>query len=175
MAPCGMPATAWRHQSPGWATGGRLAMLHAGTGVGARAGSAARNRAPGGAAERAAGCPLTGDRCMKASALFCMLLITHGACASAPVPNAEPQPSPSRAAPPSASAGAPPARPADVGSIEAIIAALYDVISGGAGRERDWNRFRSLFTSGARLIVAAPSAEARVPSRHMTVEEYITF
>ncbi|MEE8594523.1 MAG: hypothetical protein V3T25_01520, partial [Gemmatimonadota bacterium] len=33
----------------------------------------------------------------------------------------------------------------DVESIDAIIAALYDVISGPAGQERDWNRFRSLF------------------------------
>ncbi|MGH9463690.1 MAG: hypothetical protein ACRD1X_21010 [Vicinamibacteria bacterium] len=33
---------------------------------------------------------------------------------------------------------------ADVGSIDAIIGALYDVISGPAG-DRDWDRMRSLF------------------------------
>lgn len=35
------------------------------------------------------------------------------------------------------------ARPDDVGSFEAILAALYDVISGPAGQHRDWNRMRT--------------------------------
>ena len=47
------------------------------------------------------------------------------------------------------------ANPADVESIEAIIAAAYDVISGPAGKKRDWKRERSLFISGARLIPTA--------------------
>jgi len=50
------------------------------------------------------------------------------------------------------------ANPADVGSIEAIIAAAYDVISGPAGKKRDWKRERSLFISGARLIPTAVDA-----------------
>jgi hypothetical protein len=65
------------------------------------------------------------------------------------------------------------ARPADVASIESIIAALYDVISGPPGQDRDWSRFRSLFTDGARLIVGAPGSDGRVPARNMTVEEYV--
>jgi len=44
------------------------------------------------------------------------------------------------------------ANPADVSSIEAILAAVYDVISGPAGKQRDWDRMRSLFLPGARLI-----------------------
>jgi hypothetical protein len=44
------------------------------------------------------------------------------------------------------------ADPKDVASEDAIIAALYDVISGPACQRRDWNRFRSLFVPGARLI-----------------------
>ena len=44
---------------------------------------------------------------------------------------------------------------ADVESINAIIAASYDVISGPAGRQRDWERERSLFAPGARLIPTA--------------------
>src|SRR6266576_386606 len=47
---------------------------------------------------------------------------------------------------------------ADVISIEAIIAAAYDVISGPAGKKRDWARERSLFISGARLIPTAVEA-----------------
>jgi hypothetical protein len=46
----------------------------------------------------------------------------------------------------------PKASPADVQSVDAILAALYDVISGPAGQPRDWNRFRSLFVPDARLI-----------------------
>ena len=40
----------------------------------------------------------------------------------------------------------------DVDSIDSIVAALYDVISGPAGKARDWNRMRSLFIPGAKLI-----------------------
>jgi len=46
----------------------------------------------------------------------------------------------------------PPAAPADVESVDAIITAVYDVISGPAGQKRDWDRFRSLFLPGAKLI-----------------------
>ena len=48
-----------------------------------------------------------------------------------------------------------PADPRDVESIDAIIAAAYDVISGPTEQERDWNRERSLFYPGARLIPTA--------------------
>jgi|SRR4051794_28911999 len=43
----------------------------------------------------------------------------------------------------------------DVASIDAIIAAVYDVISGPAEKKRDWNRERSLFYPGARVIPTA--------------------
>jgi hypothetical protein len=46
----------------------------------------------------------------------------------------------------------PKANPADVSSVEAILASLYGVISGPAGQPRDWKRFRSLFVPDARLI-----------------------
>ena len=47
------------------------------------------------------------------------------------------------------------ADPPDVESIDAIIAAAYDVISGPAGQTRNWDRERSLFYPGARLIPTA--------------------
>ncbi|MDE0064692.1 MAG: hypothetical protein OXP09_00380 [Gammaproteobacteria bacterium] len=50
-----------------------------------------------------------------------------------------------------ASAQQPGAAPADVESIDAIVTAVYDVISGDAGVARDWNRFLSLFAPGATL------------------------
>ena len=54
------------------------------------------------------------------------------------------------------SAGTSPAgrpRPGDVMSPESVVAALYDVISGPADEERDWDRFRGLFVPGARLVL----------------------
>lgn len=48
-------------------------------------------------------------------------------------------------------ADVPAANPKDVESLDAIVAAVYDVISGPPG-PRDWNRFNSLFAADARLI-----------------------
>lgn len=58
----------------------------------------------------------------------------------------------------------PAANPADVASVDAILRALYAVISGPAGQARDWNRFRSLFAPNARLMPtgARPSGGAGV-------------
>jgi hypothetical protein len=47
------------------------------------------------------------------------------------------------------------ANPADVASIDAIITAAYDGISGPAGKQRDWDRERSLYYPGAHLIPTA--------------------
>jgi hypothetical protein len=46
----------------------------------------------------------------------------------------------------------------DFVSIDTIITAAYDVISGAAGEERDWDRERALFLPGARLIPTALTA-----------------
>jgi hypothetical protein len=62
-----------------------------------------------------------------------------------------------------------PANPADVGSLDAIMRAVYDVISGPVGQKRDWNRMRSLFTSNARLM---PKGTRGL--RSGTVEDYIS-
>ena len=51
------------------------------------------------------------------------------------------------------------ANPADVASIDAIITAAYDGISGPAGKKRDWDRERSLSFPGARLIPTAKAGE----------------
>src|SRR5450432_4263344 len=65
----------------------------------------------------------------------------------------------SAAAQPAAPTAAPAANPADVASPDAILAATYDVISGPAGQQRDWDRFRSLFYPGARLIPTDPKKD----------------
>jgi hypothetical protein len=69
---------------------------------------------------------------------------------------------------------APAANPKDVATVDSIIAAVYDVISGPAGQKRDWDRMRSLFVPGARLIPTGRRPSGEVGSRVLTVEEYIT-
>ena len=63
------------------------------------------------------------------------------------------------------------AAPADVNSMDAILRALYDVISGPAG-PRDWQRFRSLFVPGARLIPTRHDSTGHVSTAVMTPKEY---
>jgi len=59
--------------------------------------------------------------------------------------------------------------------MDSIVAALYDVISGPAGQKRNWDRFRSLFVPGARLIPTGRNPQTgEVASRVRTPEEYIT-
>lgn len=64
------------------------------------------------------------------------------------------------------------AKPSDVESVDAIIAALYDVISGPAGQKRDWDRFRSLFAPGARLIPTGRRPDGSQNMRVLTPQDY---
>ncbi len=67
------------------------------------------------------------------------------------------------------------ANPADVASLDSIMKAVYDVISGDAGKPRDWDRFRSLFHKDARLIPSGKNAQTGViAARVMTPEDYVT-
>lgn len=77
-----------------------------------------------------------------------------------------PTPAPSAAARPAADSK-------DVESIDAIIAAVYDAISGPAGQPRQWDRFRSLMAPGARLVPTGRTASGEGRLRNWSVEEYI--
>jgi hypothetical protein len=69
---------------------------------------------------------------------------------------------------------APTADPGDVASIDAIITAAYDGISGPAGEKRDWERERSLFYPGARLIpTAKPGANNQLAPEMLDVDGFI--
>lgn len=67
-----------------------------------------------------------------------------------------------------------PANPNDVSSTNAIIKAVYDVISGPAGEKRNWDRMRTLFTTDARMIPTGKKANGEGTRRSMSVEEYIS-
>src|ERR1700733_8314510 len=48
----------------------------------------------------------------------------------------------------------------DVDTVDHLVTSLYDVISGAAGKPRDWDRFRSLFLPDGRLGVIRPESPA---------------
>lgn len=102
--------------------------------------------------------------------IFCSVAV---AAAQSAKPNPPPVPSPMPKQETSETPATPAANPADVVSIDAIIAAVYDVISGPAGKKRDWDRMRSLFVPGARLIPTGPRPAGGFGSRVLTVDEYI--
>ena len=61
----------------------------------------------------------------------------------------------------------------DVKSIDTIIAALYDVISGDPGTPRNWDRFKNLFIPEARLIPTSKNQEGKLGYRMITPDEYV--
>ena len=61
---------------------------------------------------------------------------------------------------------------ADVASQDAIISALYEVISGDKGVKRDWERFEYLFTPEARLIPSGKNQAGKFGYRIITPKEY---
>ena len=68
----------------------------------------------------------------------------------------------------------PKAKPEDVKSVDAILAALYDVISGPKGKERDWDRMRSLFIPDARLIPSRVNKDTQqVDAIVLSIDGYI--
>ena len=67
------------------------------------------------------------------------------------------------------------ADPADVSSLDAIMKAVYDVISGEADKPRDWDRFRSLFYKDARLIPSGKNPQTGViGARSLSADDYAT-
>jgi len=103
----------------------------------------------------------------KSIARFCLSLCLSTCAMALPLRAQE-----KTAAPPAAPAP-PPANPADVKSPDAILAAVYDVISGPAGHPRDWDRFRSLFVPGARLIPVVEKKDTPLETRVITPDDYV--
>ena len=95
---------------------------------------------------------------LKRTALINFMLVLLAAVAAAQAPTA---PLPPTASP----------QPADVASPEAIIQAVYSVISGPVGAPRDWPRLRSLMAPGA---IFAVTRDGTLKTRVLSVEDYIS-
>jgi len=105
---------------------------------------------------------------MKRWLRFGVAAATLGAAAGAAVAAQQAQPVHSAPAQPTVT------KEADGASVDSIVAALYDVISGPAGAPRNWNRMRALFAPDAKLMVVTPNREGGFALRAMTVEDYIS-
>ena len=66
------------------------------------------------------------------------------------------------------------AYPDDARSPKAIVNALYKVISGPAGEKRNWQRFRNLFTSEAKIIPIGARSTGESVKRALSIDEYIS-
>ncbi len=90
-------------------------------------------------------------------------LVALALAGAAPLAAQQPAPPPPPPAP----------NPADVASVDAIVRALYDVISGDSGVARNWDRFRSLFAPGAQLMPVFQRQGQPVQMLVWTPEEYL--
>jgi hypothetical protein len=108
-------------------------------------------------------------------ALASALVLSAPAALAQQAAPAAPAATPTAVAAPAAPAAAsmPAARPADVASIDAIIAAVYDVISGPAGAPRDWDRMRSLFAPEGRMGAMLGRPDGSYALRAMSPDDYI--
>jgi hypothetical protein len=66
----------------------------------------------------------------------------------------------------------PPAVSTDVSSIDSIVSALYQTISGPVGAPRQWTRFYSLLDPAARLIPTGCDTAGNCRRRVLTPEQY---
>jgi len=107
---------------------------------------------------------------MRLRAIVVLLLLTSFAVGQQPSTTAQQPPPSAAAAAPAQSM--PAAKAGDVDSVDHIVAALYDVISGPAGQARDWDRFRSLFIPEARLIPNTVRQDGTVVHRVLSVDEF---
>ena len=68
----------------------------------------------------------------------------------------------------------PEADPNDVNTIENIIRASYECISGPPGQEPDWKRQHTLFLQDARSIRTGVIAQGRIGYKMMSTEQFIS-
>jgi hypothetical protein len=65
-----------------------------------------------------------------------------------------------------------PARPADVATLDGIMKAYYEVVSGPAGEPRQWDRDHTLYIPEIRFVVISEDANGKTSSHSMTHQEF---
>jgi hypothetical protein len=64
-------------------------------------------------------------------------------------------------------------RPADVASIDGVIQAFYEVISGPAGQPRQWSRDRSLYIPDVRFVSVEKRRDGTIEARPITHQQFV--
>ncbi len=65
------------------------------------------------------------------------------------------------------------ARPEDVGSVDGIMKAFYDVINGPAGQPRQWSRDRTLYIPDVRFVSMGVGQDGKVHASTMTHQQFV--
>ncbi len=102
--------------------------------------------------------------------LAAVLLTPAPARAQAPAPAPSPA-SPAATAPVVVPDVAP--RPEDVATIDGIMKAFYEVISGPPGKPREWGRDRSLYIPGIRFVAMKVDKDGKPRAVVSTHQEYV--
>jgi len=63
--------------------------------------------------------------------------------------------------------------PHEFATLDGILNALYELISGPAGQKRNWEQYRSLFLSNARLMPVVHGSGDKPHVRQLTIDDYI--
>jgi hypothetical protein len=64
-------------------------------------------------------------------------------------------------------------RPDDVGTLDGLIAAYYDVISGPAGQPRQWSRDRTLYIPDIRFVSMSIGKDGKPVARTMSHQQFV--
>jgi len=65
------------------------------------------------------------------------------------------------------------AAPSDVDTVDHLMAALYDVISGAIGQKHNWDRMRSLFAPDAPMSAVVITRSGVLREVHFSCDQYI--
>jgi len=64
-------------------------------------------------------------------------------------------------------------RPEDVSTIDGMVKAYYDVVSGPAGQPRQWGRDATLYIPGMRFVVITEDKNGNASAQSMTHQEFV--
>lgn len=64
-------------------------------------------------------------------------------------------------------------RPADVATLDGLVAAYYDVISGPAGQQRQWSRDRTLYIPEIRFVAMSMGEDGKPVAHKMSHQEFV--
>ena len=64
-------------------------------------------------------------------------------------------------------------RPEDVSTIDGIVKAYYEVVSGPADKDREWGRDATLYVPGIRFIIFSVGKDGKTAARSLSHQEFV--